>query len=154
MKTKKAFYYLILAMSVSFCFTACSSDDESDKPVKEVVTAPSIIGVWELKTICYPEGDREIPSDNRDLFTFNSNGKVSVIIKKGKPLYPDLPNEDGEYEYSYDEGKQIIQLCGETLKCTISDGEMHMEGSHYGPDDGLYNHEFIFVKRPDATGKE
>ncbi len=78
---------------------------------------------------------------------FNQSGKVKVFIKKGKPLYPDLPNEDGEYDYSYDREKQIIQLCGKTLKCIISGGDMHMEGYHQGPDDGLYVHEFIFIKK-------
>ena len=81
------------------------------------------------------------------MFTFNSNEKVKVVIRKGKPLYPDLPNEDGEYDYYYDKDRQIIQLCGKTLKCIISSGEMHIEGNHYGPDDGLYNHEFIFIKK-------
>ena len=107
----------------------------------------SIIGVWELKTLCYPEGNREIPSDYRDLFIFSSSGKVTVVIKKGKPLYPDLPNENGEYDYSYDKEKQILQLCGESLKCVISDDEMHVEGYHHGPDDGVYTHEFIFIKK-------
>ena len=122
----------------------CSKDDDNEVGSTD---PNSIIGTWELKTLCYPEGDRVIPSDNRDLFMFNINGKVKVNIKKGKPLYPDLPNEDGEYDYSYDKEKHIIQLCSETLKCIISDGEMHMEGYHYGPDDGLYTHEFIFIKR-------
>ena len=124
----------------------CGNDDQPTD--KETASDPnSIIGTWELKMLCYPEGDREIPSDDRDLFMFSTNGKVKIVIKKGKPLYPDLPNEDGEYDYFYDKEKQTIQLCSETLKCIISDGEMHMEGYHYGPDDGLYTHEFIFIKK-------
>lgn len=132
---------LVLMMSMLLwlgMFSACSSDEDTDNP---------IVGTWELKTLCYPEGDTEIPIGNRDMFTFNSNEKVKVVIRKGKPLYPDLPNEDGEYDYSYDKDRQIIQLCGKTLKCIISSGEMHIEGYHYGPDDGLYNHEFIFIKK-------
>ena len=159
MKTKKAFYYLILAMSVSFCFTACSSDDESDKPVKEVVTDPSIIGAWELKTLILPDPEldyiREMPSDKRDIYMFNSDGKVKVIVKKGNlNPHPDLPNEDGEYDYSYEKEKQILQLCGEALKCSISNGEMHIKSNWHSPSDGYEVEEYIFVKRPSATGKE
>ena len=141
------------AMMLTFGISSCSSSDDeiserSNDEVSETASDPnSIIGVWELKTLNYPEGDREIPLDDRDLFTFSTNGKVKVAIKKGKSLYPDLPNEDGEYDYFYDKEKQKIQLCSETLKCIISDGEMHLEGHHFGPDDGLYTHEFIFIKK-------
>ena len=118
------------------------------EPDKETASdSNSIMGIWELKTLCYPEGNREIPSDYRDSFTFSSSGKVTVVIKKRKPLYPDLPNENGEYDYSYDKEKKILQLCGESLKCVISDDEMHVEGYHHGPDDGVYTHEFIFKKK-------
>lgn len=131
----------------------CACDNNENNPTdfiesqNETSLESSIIGTWELKTLSYPDGNREISSDQRDIFMFNQNGKVKVFIKKGKPLHPDLPNEEGEYDYSYDMEKQIIQLCGETLKCTISGGEMHMEGYHYGPDDGLYVHEYIFIKK-------
>lgn len=137
-------------------FVGCGNEEDNlsnswlSEMDEETASDPNtIIGAWELKTLCYPEGDKEIPLDDRDLFIFNINGKVKVVIKKGKPLYPDLPNEDGEYDYSYDKEKQIIQICSETLKCIISDGEMYMEGYHYGPDDGLYTHEFIFIKKAD-----
>jgi hypothetical protein len=145
----------VLMCSLLTIFPAGCSNEEDDlsnswlsKVDKETASDPnSIIGTWELKTLCYPEGDWEIPSENRDLFMFYINGKMKVVIKKGKPLYPDLPNEDGEYNYSYDKEKQIIQLCGETLKCIISNGEMSIEGDHYGPDDGLYFHKFQFIKK-------
>ena len=106
-----------------------------------------IVGTWELKTICYPEGNTEIPVDDRDLFIFGSNGKVKVVIRIARPLYPDLPNRDGEYDYSYDMENQILQLCGKPLKCVVSDDEMHIEGYHDGPDDGIEFHEFIFIKK-------
>lgn len=155
---------VIMSMLLSLgMFSACSSDDDSlngnnEKNEGELVSwfnetdkiyisdPNSIIGTWNLKTLCYPEGNYEIPIDDRDLFMFSTNGKVKVVIKKGKSLYPDLPNEDGEYDYSYDKEKQTLQLCGESLKCIISDGEMIVEGSHFGPDDGLYMHEFYFYK--------
>ena len=156
-------YLFILTSTLLIVLSAgCSSDDESypDKEEKgnldtwlndtdkKMASDPnSIIGTWELKTLCYPDGNREIPLDDRDLFVFNSSGKVMAVIKKGKPLHPDLPNEDREYGYSYDKEKQILQLCGESLKCIITDGEMHIIGYHYGPDDGLYMHEYIFIKK-------
>lgn len=118
-------------------FSACSSDDDTDNP---------IIGTWELKTLGFPGVDIEIPSDQRDVYEFCANGKVKVI-KKFRTGFDDFPGEDGEYDYSYDKKKQIIQLCGVARECIISGGEMHMEGYHYGPDDGLYVHEYIFIKK-------
>ena len=139
--------FLLIIISVG-CSDEKQLYDWQSETDKTIASDPnSIIGTWELKTLCYPEGNHEIPIEDRDLFMFSSNGQVKVLIKKGRPLYPDLPNEDGEYNYSYDKEKQIIQLCGETLKCIISNGEMSIEGDHYGPDDGLYFHKFQFIKK-------
>jgi len=144
---------LILMMSMLLwlgLFSACSSDEGNTDSImgkNKIASEFSIVGTWELKTLCYPENVFEIPIDQRDVFIFSSNDKIKVFIKKGKPLYPDLPNEDGEYDYFYDKEKQEIQLCEKTLKCITSESEMHMEGYHYGPDDGLYVHEYIFIKK-------
>jgi hypothetical protein len=149
---KYVLFFCVLLLAGSLC--SCSSGDNDDMPNDKLgetgkIAVPDsiIIGTWELKTLYYPDFVREIPLDERDLFMFSSYGKVKVVIKKGKPLYPDLPNEDGEYDYSYDKEKQIIQLCGETLKCMISDGEMHLEGHHYSPYDHPEILEFIFIKK-------
>lgn len=139
---------IILSFLLIIITSGCSNEKQQSETDKTEVSNPnSIIGIWELKTLCYPEGNHEIPLEDRDLFMFNSNGQVKVIIKKGKPLYPDLPNEDGEYDYFYDKEKQIIHLCGKTLKCIITNGKMSVEGNHYGPDDGLYFHKFQFIKK-------
>ena len=143
---KKNVLWICVVLMMAFGMSSCSNDD-SIEGQNDPASESSIVGTWELKTLCYPDGNTEISSDQRDIFMFNQSGKVKVFIKKGKPLYPDLPNEDGEYDYSYDREKQIIQLCGKTLKCIISGGDMHMEGYHQGPDDGLYVHEFIFIKK-------
>ena len=153
MKTKR--FLLIVVSTLCMMVVGCSRNSGEDIPnggqdEPNIETTPSdssIIGTWELKTVCYPEGNHDISLDDRDLFMFDLNGKVNVVIKKGKPLYPDLPNVDGEYDYSYDKEKQIIQLCEETLNCIIAGDEMHIEGYHDGPDDGIYNHEYIFIKK-------
>lgn len=151
---KKSIYLSGILFLLLVLMSSCSSDEidfsngwlnESD--IEKAHNPNSITGVWELKTCCYPEGNYEISSDDRDFFMFNSEGKVKVVIKKGKAKYPDLPNEDGEYDYTYDMEKQVIQLLASTRKCIISNGEMRIDGYHYGPDDGIYSHEYIFIKK-------
>ena len=116
-------------------FSACSSDDDTDNP---------IIGTWELKTLGFPGVDIEIPSDQRDVYEFCANGKVKVI-KKFRTGFDDFPGEDGEYDYSYDKKKQIIQLCGVARECIISNGEMHIEGYHSANSEPVQM--FIFIKK-------
>ena len=116
-------------------FSACSSDDDTDNP---------IIGTWELKTLGFPGVDIEIPSDQRDVYEFCANGKVKVI-KKFRTGFDDFPGEDGEYDYSYDKKKQIIQLCGVARECIISNGEMHIEGYHSANSESVQM--FIFIKK-------
>lgn len=140
------FLLLILTCSCSSELIDSSNGWLNESDIKKAYNPNSIIGVWELKTKCYPEGNYEIPSDDRDLFMFNSEGKVKIVIKKGKTMYPDLPNKDGEYEYTYDMEKQVIQLLASTRKCIIANGEMRIYGYHYGTDDGIYSHEYIFIK--------
>ncbi len=104
---------IVLLMLLMAGFAACNDDDTQsgiEEPSKNISNPNSIIGVWELKTLRWPEGNREIPVNNRDIFTFSSNGKVKAIVNKERPLYPDLPNENGEYDYSYDEEQQSILL--------------------------------------------
>ena len=129
---------LVLMMSMLLwlgMFSACSSDDDTDNP---------IVGTWELKTLCYPGGDLEIPSDQRDLFIFNSNDKLKVI-KKRRSFFPDFPNEDGEYDYSYYKKKQLIQLCGVERECIVSEDEMRIDGYHYADSEPVQL--FIFIKK-------
>ena len=116
-------------------FSACSSDDDTDNP---------IIGTWELKTLGFPGVDIEIPSDQRDVYEFCANGKVKVI-KKFRTGFDDFPGEDGEYDYSYDKKKQIIQLCGVARECVISNGEMWIEGYHEADSEPVQR--FIFIKK-------
>lgn len=113
----------------------------------EETTPPdsSIIGTWELKTICYSECDYELPLAERDLFIFSSEGQVKVI-KKTSTILQEFPNEDGEYDYSYDKEKKIIHFLGKDRYCIISDGRMRIEGYH-SPDDGLEMNEYIFIKK-------
>ena len=59
--------------------------------------------------------------------------------------FRDFPNEDGEYDYSYDEEKKIIKLCGKTRQCIISDSEMHMDGYHDADREPIQD--FIFIKK-------
>lgn len=129
-------------------FSACSSDEGKTDSImgkNKIASESSIVGTWELKTLCYPENVFEIPLGQRDLFIFNSNGQVKVI-KKTKSIFPYFPNEDGEYDYSYDKEKQKIQFWGQTRECVISDDEMHIEGYH-SPDDGLEIWEYVFIKK-------
>ena len=116
-------------------FSACSSDDDTDNP---------IVGTWELKILHFPGLDSEIPSDQRDLYMFNPNGKVKVI-KKLRIGCDDFPDKDGEYDYSYDKKKQLIQLCGVERECVILDGEMRIEGYHDASGEPVQM--FIFIKK-------
>jgi hypothetical protein len=120
---------------MAFGMSSCSSDDDDDNP---------IVGTWELKTLGYPGFDYEIPLDDRDLFIFNSNGKLKVIKKK-RSFFPDFPNEDGEYDYSYDKAKKIIQLCGVARECIILNGEMRIDGYHEADSEPVQR--FIFIKK-------
>jgi hypothetical protein len=120
---------------LAFGMGSCSSDDDNDNP---------IVGTWELKTLGFPGVDIEIPSDQRDVYEFCANGKVKVI-KKFRTGFDDFPGEDGEYDYSYDKKKQIIQLCGVARECVISNGEMHIEGYHSASSESVKM--FIFIKK-------
>lgn len=141
MITKKILIILSGFMLTNF-MAGCSDDNQSND---------WITGTWELKTICFPEfpeSNCEMPPDSRDVFIFSLNGKVKVFLKRDFKC-GDLPNKDGEYDYSYSKEKQEIQLCGETLKCVVSDSEMSMIGQDFGADDGLYSHEYIFIRTRD-----
>lgn len=105
----------------------------------------SIIGTWALHTLVFPGGDlKEVSPNKRDVYTFCSNGRL-IVTKFMNDNMPEFPNEDGEYNYSYDIEKQIILLCGKTRKCIISDGEMHIEGYHWAASEPVQ--EFIFIKK-------
>ena len=115
---------------------ACSSDENNDLTngvTKDheasydstIITSDSTItGTWVLDIISPLEGnDISIPSECKDLFIFNSNGKVKVI--RNVNTYYCFLNE-GEYEYSYDKVKQEIKIKGDTWVCIISDDKMSM----------------------------
>lgn len=142
MKKKNVLWFCVVLM-MAFGMSSCSSDDSiegQNDPASEI----PIVGTWELNTLGYPGFDYEIPLDDRDLFIFNSNGKLKVIKKK-RSFFPDFPNEDGEYDYSYDKKKQIIQLCGVARECIISNGEMHIDGYHEADSEPVQR--FIFIKK-------
>ena len=75
--------FLLIIISVG-CSDEKQLYDWQSETDKTIASDPnSIIGTWELKTLCYPEGNHEIPIEDRDLFMFSSNGQVKVLIKKG-----------------------------------------------------------------------
>ena len=127
---KNNVFWLCAVLMMAFGMSSCSSDDDDDNP---------IVGTWELKTLGFPGVDIEIPS-----YEFCANGKVKVI-KKFRTGFDDFPGEDGEYDYSYDKKKQIIQLCGVARECIISNGEMHIEGYHSANSESVQM--FIFIKK-------
>lgn len=116
-------------------FNACNSDDDTDNP---------IVGTWELSILHLPGTECEIPSDQRDLYVFSPNGKVKVT-KKTSVVFDEFPSEDGEYDYSYDKKKQIIQLCGKSRECIISGSEMRIDGYHSAISESVQV--FIFIKK-------
>ena len=147
MKSKLFVMMCFLLMIIS---AGCSNDDQSigwlsETDIETASDPNSIIGIWELQTLCYPDFDTKMPVEQRDIFMFSSKGQVKVI-KKTRSFFPDFPNEDGEYEYSYDNEKQIIQLCGVTRACIISNGEMRIESGYNDPDSEPVQF-FIFIKR-------
>lgn len=147
---KYVLFFCVLLLAGSLC--SCSSGDNDDMPNdrlgetdKVAVPDSIIIGTWELKTLYYPFDRKvELPLDERDLFLFDSNGKVKVV-KKTSSFLSHFPNENGEYDYSYDKEKEVMQFWGKTRKCMISDGEMHLEG-YSSSDDGPEILEYIFKK--------
>ena len=146
----KKILFIASVIFASFCVSGCSNDDQSigwlsETDIETASDPNSIIGIWELQTLCYPDFDTKMPVEQRDIFMFSSKGQVKVI-KKTRSFFPDFPNEDGEYEYSYDNEKQIIQLCGVTRACIISNGEMRIESGYNDPDSEPVQF-FIFIKR-------
>ena len=132
----RKFILLFSFIIAASCLSGCSNSENDDPFV-------SIVGTWELKTLCYPGSNVEIPLDKRDLFIFSSSGQVKVI-KKMRSFFPNFPNEDGEYDYSYDKEKQIILLCGKTRKCIITDDEMNIDSGLASADsEPIQNYLFI-----------
>ena len=128
--------WICVVLMMAFGISSCSSDDDDDNP---------IVGTWELKTLGFPGVDIEIPSDQRDVYEFCANGKVKSSKNSEQVCFDDFPGEDGEYDYSYDKKKQIIQLCGVARECIISNGEMHIEGYHSANSESVQM--FIFIKK-------
>lgn len=146
----KKLVFIVSVLIAAFCFCGCSGDENddllNDRLNEKSSDTVSIIGIWELKTLCYPGNDEvEIPVEKRDIFVFSSNGKVNVT-KKRKSDFQDFPNEDGEYDYSYDKEKQIITLCGKTRECIITDSIMNLESCYFS-DCGEPIQNFIFIKK-------
>lgn len=147
----KKLVFIFSVLIAAFFVIGCSNDDQPNVRLSETdqhyASDPnSIIGTWELKMLRYSEDDSEMPLDQRDIFVFNSKGKVKVI-KKMISLFSDFPNEDGEYDYSFDKEKQIIQLCGVTRECIISDGEMYIKGYSMPMPDGEPLQYFVLIKK-------
>ena len=97
---------LLLCMGafLFLCLTGCSNDDDDEQSYADIV------GTWELVSFYTIVGHYEVPEDERDLFVFGSDRKVKVIKKLKRPYLPLFPNEDGEFDYSYNKGKQKIQF--------------------------------------------
>ena len=124
---------LFIMCLISGMMVACSSDDDFSEywqkgylseTDKDTASSPNtIVGIWELKTFC-PFGNDEItiPSKRRDIYYFLSSGKVRVV--RNNDEYTML--KDGEFDYSYDQEKQVIMIDGQRRKCELSDGKMHM----------------------------
>ena len=134
---RKVLFVWVMLLSLGM-ISACSSDDDSQFD-------SSIVGTWELKTLYYTKHEIELPLDERDLFVFCSKGQVKVI-KKTSRYFNFFPNKDGEYDYSYDKKKQVIQFYGKTRKCIIADGEMLIEG-HGSDNDGVEIYQYLFLKK-------
>ena len=147
----KKYLFVLMCFLLTIISAGCGKDDQpndwQDETDKEIVSDPnSIIGKWELSTLYYPGAIRfEIPLDQRDLFLFSSKGQVKVI-KKNRSSFPDFPNEDGDYDYSYDKEKQTIELCGIIRECVIMDEELYIE-SGYNEADSEPIQYFIFTKQ-------
>lgn len=149
---KNIVLYVCLLIAAT-CFCGCGKDDYEDylsdgwltEADKKIASDPnSIIGAWELETLLGAFSIKvEIPSGHRDLYIFNSNGKVKCIINT-KSDVPHLLKEDGIYDYSYDEEKQIIIINRETYSCFVSDDEMHINIGYSSCYDGIYD--FILKK--------
>lgn len=105
----------------------------------------NIVGTWELKTLSYSGAAYEIQLDQRDIFEFCSNGQVKVI-KKSRTSFPDFPNEDGEYDYSYNNEKRTILLCGKNRECFISDGIMYLGSGYASPYSEPIDY-YVFIKK-------
>ena len=135
------FIYLLLM----FISAGCSNDENIGESDIVVFDPNSIVGTWELKTLCYPGSDLELPLEYRDVFIFDSNGKL-MVTKSRSSIFDDWPNEDGEYEYFYDEEQQIIEFCEKKRECIIMDGKMVIESGY----SSAYREPiqfFIFVKK-------
>ena len=132
---------LLLCMGafLFLCLTGCSNDDDDEQSYADIV------GTWELVSFYTIVGHYEVPEDERDLFVFGSDRKVKVIKKLKRPYLPLFPNEDGEFDYSYNKGKQKIHFFGVERDCIILDDEMRMEGNH-SADDGMEVFWYIFKK--------
>ena len=102
--------------------TACSSNDD----INTATTSSAILGEWELETVCFVFGDDyKVPTGKRNTYLFGPNGKVQVVRGDWDEL---LFLEEGQYDYSYDEIKQEIEINGEMRSCIISDGTMVISG--------------------------
>ena len=155
---------ILFCMGAFLCLflAGCSNDADDEQSYADIVGTSSndddeqsyadIVGTWELVAYYILETVYEVPEDERDLFVFNSNEEVMVVknwesyLHKGPNLLY-FPNEAGEYEYSYDKEKQIINFMGKTRKCIISGRKMRMEGYYTGPADGTEILHFIFIKK-------
>ena len=133
----------------------CSRDENNGESDAVVFNPNSIVGTWELAALCYPANEfelplnypsgLELPLEYRDVFIFDSNGKL-MVTKSRSSIFDDWPNEDGEYEYFYDEEQQIIEFCEKKRECIIMDGKMVIESGY----SSAYREPiqfFIFVKK-------
>ena len=129
----KYLFLVCITFLVAIGTTGCSSEEEID---------PSIIGEWELESVTWVFGNNtEIPSGSRDVYIFNSNGRVSVINNNSLSLFMNA----GDYSFHYDKTKQTITINGEPRSCIITGNKMSISGNSNAYTDS--SSEFIFNKR-------
>ncbi|KWW27043.1 MAG: hypothetical protein AUK63_2424 [bacterium P3] len=138
MNTKKLFLYLPLLLVLMTGSVGCSKDDG----LNEEKTYPEIVGEWELEAVNRAfGGTNEIPSGNRDLYYFCTEGTLKVNSSNDHPSFL----HTGEYAFSYDREKHTILINGEERDCVISDGKMSISGDSNAYTDSTT--EFVFKKR-------
>ena len=114
MKTLRFIGMAIIAIIMSVNFTACSDDDEDEKQ------SNTIIGTW--KVTGDSDSDEEYNAIG-EVYTFYSNGTVSVEYKGGSDVYNYKLNSDNTIlSIDYEDGdgyeEMYLEITGNRMKWT------------------------------------
>lgn len=114
MKTLRFIGMAIIAVIMSVNFTACSDDDEDEKQ------SNTIIGTW--KVTGDSDSDEEYNAIG-EVYTFYSNGTVSVEYKGGSGVYNYKLNSDNTIlSIDYEDGdgyeEMYLEITGNRMKWT------------------------------------